>query len=260
LALSQVRLHQREAPVEREPLRPAVRPQRGFLGGCRVECEPIRLHHRRGHSATTSAVAHRRPASARRRADRRPYRRAHIDVHDLGSSPAPARVMSRTRSSFTSSGFTTMIRRPVALLPGARHRTGQAGRGARPQSRAPGDRPRTFRSVARLPVTPDPTPVTESSVIPRLPASSSDPSGLAFHVSTPVSGRHPTVSNSPPAGLGGGFDHDRAGRELASRHRQGCGMEPVQGGPVRNPLTPRPHGQLQSPKGFVPSHSGARLT
>jgi hypothetical protein len=68
VALTQVRLHQRQAPVECEPLRPAVRPQRGFLGGCRVHSEPIRLHHRRGHCVTTSAVAHRTPASARRRA------------------------------------------------------------------------------------------------------------------------------------------------------------------------------------------------
>jgi hypothetical protein len=71
-----------------------------------------------------------------------------------------------------------------------------------------------------------------------------DPSGLASHVITPLSGRHTDSKHSSPAGLGGWFDHDRAGRELASRHRQGSGMEPVQGGPVPNPLTPRPHGQL----------------
>ena len=53
-------------------------------------------YHRRGHcvttSVTTSAVAHRTPASARRRADRRPDRPAHIDAHDLGSCPAPRRL------------------------------------------------------------------------------------------------------------------------------------------------------------------------
>jgi hypothetical protein len=38
---------------------------------------------------------------------------------------------------------------------------------------------------------------------PRLPTSSPDPSGLSFPVITLLSGRHTTVSNSPPADLGG---------------------------------------------------------
>jgi hypothetical protein len=107
----------------------------------------------------------------------------------------------------------------------------------------PGDRPGS--SAAWQGCRADPTPVTvPSSVIPRSPASSPDPPGLSFHVITLLSGRNTTVSNSLPAGPGGWFHHDRAGRELASRHRQGSGKEPVQGGPVRHPLATRPLGQL----------------
>jgi hypothetical protein len=99
-------------------------------------------------------------------------------------------------------------------------------------------------SLARSPLTPDPTSVTAaSSVIPRSPASSATRPAWRSTSSRRSADETRAVSNSLPAGLGGGFHHDRAGRELASRHRQGSGMEPVQGGPVRNPLTPRPLGQ-----------------
>jgi hypothetical protein len=162
LPLVHHRRHQRQAPVEREPLPAAVRPQRGFLGGCRVHREPIRPHHRRGHCSTTSAAA-----SARRRADRRPDRPAPIDARDLGSCPAPGR-----RSPHP--GFTTMIRRPVTASAASRCSTPNRARRSRCSTTIPPTRgsARIFRSVARSPFTPDPTPVTvASSVIPRSPAS-----------------------------------------------------------------------------------------
>jgi hypothetical protein len=59
-------------------------------------------------------------------------------------------------------------------------------------------------------------------VIPRSPASTPDPPGLPFPVSTPLSGRHTTVGNRPPAGLGGRYDHDRAGRPVDEQAPATC--------------------------------------
>src|SRR5437588_3525175 len=105
LPLIHVRLHPRETPVVGEPLRTAVRPQRGFMLRVWIERELVCLDDR-AH-AVGSRAAHRAAASARRCAQRRPYSRAHIEVSTS--------TMSRTRSSsLTSSVLSTTRRRPVA--------------------------------------------------------------------------------------------------------------------------------------------------
>jgi hypothetical protein len=136
---------------------------------------------------------------------------------------------------------------PVAVLdhdpahPGNRPGSSPAWRGCR----SPPTRPRT--TVA-------------SSVIPRSPASTPGP---PCPVSTPLSGRHTTVGNRPPAGLADGtttivpVGSWRAGTGNVPKGNQ------FSAGPVRHPLATRPT-RTTSPSCIITqqhsfTHSGRQL-